>query len=62
MAKPETGILVTVYCGDYEYKINPNFCSLEYIDENNNVLITFGSKEEMKAVAEGMLKALEFTK
>lgn len=64
MSKPETGILVTVYCAlNYKYNIDPHSYVVQYIEGDNNPVteISFGSKEEMKAVAEGILKALEFT-
>ena len=52
MSKPV--VLTTVDCGDYKYIIRPNL-ELQYEDDHNFAEITFGSKEQMIAVAQAML-------
>ena len=63
----QIGTTLTVYTGDnynYEVTVDPDsMLSVTYIDETcrQRVEITFGSTDEMKAVAEAMLRALSLS-
>ena len=62
----ETGVTITVYADeDYRYIIGsaPDKLELLYAeDSGNHSSVTFGSIEEMEAVAQAMLKAVKLAK
>jgi hypothetical protein len=53
MSKPV--VFTTVDCGVYKYIIHPSL-ELHYKDDCNQLGITFGSKEQMIAVAQAVLE------
>lgn len=59
----QTGTTITVFTGEcyvYEVTANPDELSMTYVqDEETRVEISFGSKEEMLAVAEAMIQAVK---
>lgn len=60
-----TEIKITVFADtDYRYTVSAGtLLSLNYEDDivDKPTIIAFGSKEEMKAVANAMLKAIEYS-